>query len=111
MSGVPELKIIDPSGGSSDSPATPRQQQLCAAVCAVIEADERFRALHQPALSRAEINAGLPETGPGYLYLRYDVPGAVPQEFWGHVGKTQKLAWKSGQVCVPLPADAPTIGT
>ena len=51
-------------------------------------------------LSRAELNAGLAQTTQGYLYLRYDVPGTVPQEFWAHWGHADKVSWKSGQVSV-----------
>ena len=32
--------------------------------------------------------------------MRYDVPGAVPQEFWGHWGTHDKVAFKSGKVTV-----------
>lgn len=46
------------------------------------------------------MNAGVAATSPGYLYLRYDVPGAFPQEFWAHWGKADPLAWKNGQVSV-----------
>jgi len=36
----------------------------------------------------------------GVMGLRYSVQGAVPQEFWGHYGKSDRVAWKSGKVTV-----------
>lgn len=62
-----------------------------------------FLALVSPLLSRAEVNAGLLSTQPGYLYLRFDVPGSVPQELWLHWGAPERVHWKSGQVSVQRP--------
>lgn len=99
--------VIGADGGDRAQPPTPRQQQLIQAACGQIEADPQFRTLNGAVLSHTEVNAGLSETQKGYLYLRYDVPGATPQEFWAHVGPSAKLSWHSGQVSVPLgPAEA-----
>lgn len=89
-----------------------RQRQLLRSAQAAIEADPHFAALTAagqpaPTLSRAEVETGLSETQRGYLYLRYDVQGAAPQEFWAHVGAAPKLSWKSGQVSVVLPPAEP----
>ena len=66
----------------------------------VVEADPHFKALTGASLQKGELNAGVAETENGYLYLRYDVPGAVPQEFWAHWGKKDHVGWSSGQVSV-----------
>ena len=81
---------------------TPTEQDalLLVRTQALLLADPQFAALDTPTLSRAEVNAGLPETAPGYLYLRYEVVGAVPQEVWTHWGTHDRVAWKSGQVTV-----------
>lgn len=92
------INVIRPDG--STGTVTPRQQALLEAAQAQIQADPHFQQLHTPALSRAEVNEGLQDTEPGYLYLRYDVPGSVPQEFWAHYGARDHVAWKSGQVTV-----------
>jgi len=52
------------------------------------------------ALLQAEVKAGTSSTTPGYLYLRYDVLGAVPQKLWAHRGKADHLHWKSRQITV-----------
>lgn len=70
------------------------------AVRAHLEADPHFRQFQQPILSQMEVNEGLTETEPGCLYLRYDVSGATPQEFWVPYGAHDRVAWKSGQVTV-----------
>lgn len=103
------LTVIQADGGNAAPDA--RQGQLLQAARQVIEASPEFTALTPanqtaPKLSQAEVNAGLSETQKGYLYLRYDMPGATPQEFWAHVGPATKLSWKSGQVSVTLPEAA-----
>ena len=80
--------------------ATERDQQLLSRAQNLIEHDPHFQTLKAPTLSRAEVNAGEQETEAGYLYLRYDVPGSTPQEFWAHWGSHNHVAWKSGQVMV-----------
>jgi len=85
--------------GSTAAPSA-QDQTLMQKARTLIESDPHFQALRAPALSRAEVNAGVAVTAPGYLYLRYDVPGAVPQELWAHWGKADHVAWKSGQVTV-----------
>lgn len=67
---------------------------------ALIEADPHFEALTGATMLKGELNAGVGETESGYLYLRYDVPGARPQEFWAHWGKKDHVGWSSGQVSV-----------
>lgn len=93
-----DLKIIT-TDGSAQNPSA-QDQTLMQRAQTLIEADPHFLALKSPVLSRAEVNAGTPATTPGYLYLRYDVPGATPQELWAHWGKADHVAWKSGQVTV-----------
>lgn len=88
--------------GSTAAPKE-RQQQLLQAARQAIEADPHFASLSGATLARAEVNAGLSESQRGYLYLRYDVPGATPQEFWAHVADATAVKWKSGQVGVTLP--------
>lgn len=92
------LTVIRPDG-SAGSP-TARQHILLEAARLLLAADPHFQQLQHPTLVRAEVNEGLSETEPGHLYLRYEVPGAVPQEFWAHVGRHDRVAWKSGQVTV-----------
>ena len=82
------------------SAGTPGRQDtvLLAAARRILEADPHFQALSAPTLDRAEVNAGLKDTEPGYLYLRFQVPGAVPQELWAHWGSRDRVTWKSGQI-------------
>ena len=91
----PALTVV-----GADRTPTPRDVQLFTRAQAVIEADPHFKSLTGAALQKGEVNAGVAETENGYLYLRYDVPGAVPQEFWAHWGKKDHLGWASGQVSV-----------
>lgn len=100
-----QMTVIKPDG-SNASPSE-RDQQLLTQVQTLLKADPHFQALQTPTLSHAEVNAGQQDTEAGYLYLRYDVPGAVPQEFWGHWGSREHVAFKSGQVSVKPPS-APT---
>lgn len=105
------VMIVINAGGNLEEP-TPRQQQLLRAACQQIEADPHFQTLGRASLDHAEINAGLAETQQGYLYLRYDVPGAAPQEFWANIVPKVSLLpasqpkttvnWKTGQVRVAL---------
>ena len=80
--------------------ASEQDQQLLTRAQALLRSDPHFQALKTPALSRAEVNAGQADTEAGYLYLRFEVAGAVPQEFWAHWGKEDKVSWSSGQVTV-----------
>jgi len=84
----------------TDRAPTSSDARLLTRAQAVIEADPHFKALSGASLQRGEVNAGVTETESGYLYLRYDVPGAVPQEFWAHWGKKDHVGWSSGQVSV-----------
>ncbi len=77
-----------------------RDRALTVAAQALLTQDAHFQLLRTPTLNRCEINAGLAETGQGYLYLYYQVKDAVPQEFWAHWGKEDKVSWSSGQVTV-----------
>ena len=92
------------SGGltvvGADRAPSSRDALLFTQAQAVIEADTHFKALTGATLQTGELNAGVAETENGYLYLRYDVPGAVPQEFWVHWGKKDHVGWSSGQVSV-----------
>ncbi|GGR35152.1 hypothetical protein [Deinococcus ruber] len=87
----------------ADRPASNQDHALLTAAQTLLSHDEHFQALTTPTLSRCEVNAGLEDTAPGYLYLRYDVPGAVPQEFWAHWGHSNHIAFKSGQISVAKP--------
>ena len=93
-----ELKVIKADG--STAAASDKQKALLAAAQKLIQADEHFQQLKEATLSRAEINEGVEETAQGYLYLRFDVSGATPQEFWAHWGHVDKVAWKSGNILV-----------
>ncbi|WP_407571773.1 hypothetical protein [Deinococcus altitudinis] len=84
----------------SDRAPTEQDALLLTRTQALLQAEPHFTALNTPTLSRAEVNAELTETTAGYLYLRYDVVGALPQEFWTHWGTHDRVAWKSGQITV-----------
>ncbi|MGI8747107.1 MAG: hypothetical protein ACR2J4_01965 [Deinococcus sp.] len=84
----------------ADRAASQQDAQLLSRAQVLLAGDPNFQALKTPVLSRAEVNAGLPDSSPGYLYLRFDVPGAVPQEFWAHWSSHDKVAWKGGHVSV-----------
>lgn len=92
----------------ADRAASEQDQQLLGKAQALLRSDPHFQALKTPTLSRAELNAGQPDTEAGYLYLRFEVAGAVPQEFWAHWGAHDRVAWKSGQVCVSSSQSNPT---
>ena len=92
---TPTLTVV-----GADRAPSPSDAQLLTRAQAAIEADPHFKALTGASLQRGEVNAGVAETENGYLYLRYDVPGAVPQEFWAHWGKKDHVGWSSGQVSV-----------
>lgn len=77
-----------------------QDRALVVATQALLLQDDQFKALKSPVLSRCEVNAGLEDTVSGYLYLRYEVSGAVPQEFWAHWGGKDRVAWRSGQITV-----------
>ncbi|WP_420594253.1 hypothetical protein [Deinococcus sp.] len=93
-----EIQVIQQDG--STGTATDRQRALLDAAQKVLQQDARFQALREPTLSRVEVNEGVTQTEQGHLYLRYDVPGQVPQEFWAHWGRANHVAWKSGTVMV-----------
>ena len=84
----------------ADRLPTERDRALTVAAQALLMQDAHFKLLRTPTVSRCEINAGVDETSQGYLYLRYDVAGAVPQEFWAHWGTHEKVTWRSGQITV-----------
>ncbi|BDP40996.1 hypothetical protein DAETH_09650 [Deinococcus aetherius] len=92
------ITVVRPDG--SVGTPTPCQQSLLDAAGRLLGADPHFQQLQHPTLVCAEVNEGLGETEPSYLYLRYEVPGAVPQEFWAHYGTRDRVAWKNGQVTV-----------
>ena len=69
--------------GADRAPSV-NDQALMQAAQTMIQAAPEMQALKGATLGRAELNAGMTDTTAGYLYLRYDVPGAVPQEFWAH---------------------------
>lgn len=94
-----QTKVIQVDG-STTALLSDKDQQLLTQVQALLSQDPHFQALNAPTLSRVEVNAGQQDTEAGYLYLRYDVSGAVPQEFWGHWGSRDHVAFKSGQVSV-----------
>ena len=103
MTSGPSTSTPIPAGltvvGADRAPSS-RDALLFTQAQAVIEADTHFKALTGATLQKGELNAGVAETENGYLYLRYDVPGAVPQEFWAHWGKKDHVGWSSGQVSV-----------
>jgi hypothetical protein len=91
----PALTVV----GADRTPSS-RDALLFTQARAVIEADPHFKALNGATIQKGEVNAEVAETENGYLYLRYDVPNAVPQEFWAHWGKKDHVGWSSGQVSV-----------
>ena len=93
-----DIQVMREDG--STGTATDKQRALLDAAQRVLQADSHFQALKEATLSRAEVNEGVAETEQGYLYLRYDVPGQVPQEFWAHWGRADHVAWKSGSVTI-----------
>jgi len=95
--------------GSIGTPGE-RDTRLLTAAQKLLQADPHFHALTAPTLDRAEVNSGLRETEPGYLYLHFQVPGAVPQELWAHWGNRDRVAWKSGQITVKLAEFSATSG-
>ena len=92
---TPALTVV-----GADRAPSPSDAQLLTRAQAVIEADPHFKTLTGAQFQKGEVNAGVADTESGYLYLRYDVPGAVPQEFWAHWGKKDHIGWSSGQVSV-----------
>ena len=95
------LTVITQNGTAATPSA--QDQALLSQAQTLLQAEPHFQALKAPVLSRAEVNAGLQPTEPGYLYLRYDVPGAVPQELWAQWGTHDHVAWKSGHITVKQP--------
>ena len=103
MTSGPSTSTTVPAGLTvvgADRAPTPQDAQLFTRAQTVIEADPHFKVLNGAVFQKGEVNAGVAETENGYLYLRYDVPGAVPQEFWAHWGKKDHVGWSSGQVSV-----------
>ena len=84
----------------ADRAASGQDQLLLSRAQALLKNDLHFQALKTPVLSRAELNAGQPDTEAGYLYLRFEVAGAVSQEFWAHWSAHDRVDWKSGQIAV-----------
>lgn len=99
------MTVIKPDGSNAEPGK--KDQQLLAQMQALLAKDPHFQALDKPTISRAEVNAGQQDTEAGYLYVRYDIPGKVPQEFWGHWGTHDHVAWKSGQVTAKVLSDMP----
>jgi hypothetical protein len=96
---VPTWQIIGADGTPGGDP-TPEDRQLLERAQALLQADADFQKLSGATLSRVEVNRGMHPTDSGHLYLRYDVTGGTPQEFWPHWGKADRVAWKSGQISV-----------
>ena len=101
LSGV-TVVLIAADGSDAQGGLLEAEQKLVRAVHALLGADEHFKALPNPKLERIEVNRGLRLEDDGMMGLRYSVQGAVPQEFWGHYGKSDRVAWKSGKVTVAL---------
>jgi len=76
----------------ADRLPTAQDRALVVVAQALLLQDEHFKMPKTPTLSRCEVNAGLEETAAGYLCLRYDIFGAVPQEFWANWGKKDRVA-------------------
>lgn len=51
-------------------------------------------------LGHAEVTGTVPETQPGYLYLRFNLPTGTLMEFWAHWGEADQVGERSGQVSV-----------
>ncbi|GGJ86942.1 hypothetical protein [Deinococcus aquiradiocola] len=92
--------MVTQADGTPGGTPTDEEREIVTKAHALLQADPHFQALPSPALSRVEMNRGVPCSESGCLYLRYEVPGQTPQEFWPHWGKADKVSWKSGQVSV-----------
>ena len=91
---------IDMTVLGAERTASEQDRLLLSRAQALLKNDPNFKALDTPVLCRAELNAEQPDTVAGYLYLRFEVTDANPQEVWAHWGAHDRVAWKSGQVCV-----------
>jgi hypothetical protein len=96
---TPTWQVIAADGTPGGEP-TPEDRRLLEQAQALLAAHPDFQQLAGATLSRVQVNQGLPPTESGYLYLRYEVAEGIPQEFWPHWGKTDRVAWKSGQISV-----------
>jgi hypothetical protein len=96
---APTWQIIGADGTPGGDP-TPEDRQLLERAQALLRADADFQKLTGATLTRVEVNRGMHPTDSGYLYLRYEVTGGTPQEFWPRWGKADRVAWKSGQISV-----------
>jgi hypothetical protein len=86
--------------GTTGTTPTPEDRQLLGRAQALLAATPAFRALSAPRLTRLEVNQGVASSENGYLYLRYEVDGATPQEFWTHWGRRDHVGWTTGQISV-----------
>jgi|GEM_PF-2360976 len=99
LSGV-ALLLIAPDGSDAEGGLLGEEEKLIKAIHATLLEDDHFKALPNPRLERIEANRGLSLEDNGVINLRYSVRGAVSQEFWGHYGPHDRVAWKSGVVTV-----------
>lgn len=98
-SSIPAWTVIAADGTSGGTP-TPDDHLLLSRAQSLLAANDDFRALHQPTLGRIELNLGMSAEQSGHLYLRYEVTGATPQEFWPHWGHQDHVNFRSGQISV-----------
>jgi hypothetical protein len=96
---APVWHVIGADGTPGGEP-TPEDRQLLEQAQVLLSAHPEFQQLAGSTLSRVEVNRSLQPTESGYLYLRYEVTGSTPQEFWPHWGRTDRVAWASGQISV-----------
>lgn len=90
-----------------DGRPTRRERALLARAQALLRADPAVaRRLSRLRLVRAELYRNVPETAPGYLYLRYGpapgegADGHEPLELWVYRDSKDRLEWAQGWVTV-----------
>ncbi|WP_146202765.1 hypothetical protein [Deinococcus irradiatisoli] len=93
----------------TDAAGQPTERDLSAREAwLVLQADAALKAAQAlipgAALRRLNINGMLPDTRPGYLYLRYQPAGdlsAAPQEFWACFRRHASFDRERGLLGVP----------
>jgi hypothetical protein len=67
---------------------------------ALLQFDSAFQNLQDPIIARVEVYRARPSHQPGHMYLRYELPDDLSEEFWPHWGKENHVCWQWGQVSV-----------
>lgn len=105
LAGQPvEVHITGADGRLTDRPLSERERALAERADACLRAEPK--ALPAGAtwpstmFKRAELNGGLPEHDPAYLYLRYVTADGRALEFWARFGPHDALDVRRGLVTV-----------